>query len=134
MISRPLRLAPGSDLREALESHVAKEGVQAFVVCGIGSLVDARLRLAAQETATVVPGPSEVVSLAGSLSTGGAHLHMAIATADGTVIGGHVLHGCAVRTTAEVLLALLPEWQLGRAPDPATGHAELVVRPRTPDA
>ena len=38
--------------------------------------------------------------------------------------------GCIVRTTAELLLALLPDWHFGRASDPATGFAELTVRPR----
>jgi predicted DNA-binding protein with PD1-like motif len=35
-----------------------------------------------------------------------------------------------VRTTAEVLLALLPEWAFSREPDAATGYDELVVRAR----
>lgn len=44
------------------------------------------------------------------------------------MLGGHVAAGCIVRTTAEVLLALLPEWDFAREPDAATGHDELVVR------
>ena len=43
--------------------------------------------------------------------------------------GGHVAYGCTVRTTAELLLFLLPEWSFIREMDPATGFAELVVRP-----
>ena len=38
--------------------------------------------------------------------------------------------GCPVRTTAELLLALLPAWQFSREPDLCTGYAELQVRPR----
>ncbi len=55
-------------------------------------------------------------------------LHMSVATADGRVLGGHVAYGCTVRTTAEVLLLLLPEWSLSREPDALTGFSELVVR------
>jgi hypothetical protein len=33
-----------------------------------------------------------------------------------------------VRTTAEVLLVFLPDWQFARAPDAMTGFDELVVR------
>ncbi len=33
---------------------------------------------------------------------------------DGRVVGGHAAHGCIVRTTAEVLLALLPAWRFAR--------------------
>jgi len=37
-----------------------------------------------------------------------------------------------VRTTAEVLLVGLHEWQLTRAPDAATGFLELRIEPRSP--
>jgi uncharacterized protein len=53
---------------------------------------------------------------------------MAISTATGQVLGGHVAPGCTVLTTAEVLLALLPDWQFSREPDVGTGYDELVVR------
>ena len=56
------------------------------------------------------------------------HLHMALSTSTGQVLGGHVAAGCIVRTTAEVLLALLPEWEFAREPDAVTGYDELVVR------
>jgi len=134
MNARPLRLPPGTDLRAALEAAASAEaGGSAFVVAGIGSLVDARLRFADAHTATTIAGPVEILSLAGSLAENGAHLHMAIATADGRVFGGHVAYGNTVRTTAEVLLVVLPDWQLRREPDAATGYDELVARPRAKD-
>lgn len=126
---QPLRLAPGADLRQALEALAAAPGAaSAFVVAGIGSLVDARLRLAGSESESRIAGPLEILSLSGTIAANGAHLHMTVADAHGQVRGGHVLHGNVVRTTAELLLAPLPGWQLTREPDPATGHAELVVR------
>lgn len=127
----PLRLNPGEDLRAALQS-VAREHHQraAFVVAGIGSLVDARLRLAAAEDVLLVPGPSEILTLSGSLGMDHAHLHMSVADAQGRVWGGHVMAGCCVRTTAELLIAWLPDWDFAREPDAATGYLELVVRPR----
>ena len=64
----------------------------------------------------------------GSVSADGAHLHLSVADAMGRVTGGHLAYGSTVRTTAELLLALLPGWQFGRAIDPATGYAELVPR------
>ena len=127
----PLRLNPGEDLRAALQS-VAREHHQraAFVVAGIGSLVDARLRLAAAEDVLLVPGPSEILTLSGSLGMDHAHFHMSVADAQGRVWGGHVMAGCCVRTTAELLIAWLPDWDFAREPDAATGYLELVVRPR----
>jgi len=128
----PLRLPPGADLKQALQGLVAEPAWAqgAFVVAGIGSLEGARLRLAAADAGTEIAGPCELLSLQGTLSADGAHLHMAVADAQGRVWGGHVLDGNLIRTTAELLLAPLPGWQLGRAPDAATGYAELVVRPR----
>ncbi|HWT39214.1 MAG TPA: DUF296 domain-containing protein, partial [Paraburkholderia sp.] len=42
--------------------------------------------------------------------------------------GGHVARGCIVRTTVEILLALLPHHVFSRAPDPQTGFMELFIR------
>jgi hypothetical protein len=129
----PLRLQPGDDLRRALEAAVAARGAQAaFVLSGIGSLSVARLRLAGAAQPVLLAGDSEIVSLAGSIAVGGSHLHAALARADGSVLGGHLAYGCTVRTTAELLLALLPLWRFSRAPDAATGWDELVLQPRAP--
>lgn len=128
MQTHPLRLMPGADLRLALEAHArAHLPAGGFVVCGIGSLDGACLRLADADAGTWFDGPHEIIALSGSVSPDGAHLHMAVASSTGAVVGGHVTAGNRVRTTVEVLLADCPGWQLGRRPDPATGWAELVV-------
>jgi predicted DNA-binding protein with PD1-like motif len=76
----------------------------------------------------------EILALSGTVAAGGdkpgSHMHMAISTATGQVLGGHVAPGCIVLTTAEVLLALLPDWQFTREPDAQTGYDELVIRAR----
>ncbi len=131
MTPLPLRLLPGQDLRAALEAALAEQGAgAAFVLQGIGSLSVAQLRLAGAGQATELRGDLEILTLAGSIAPDGAHLHMAIADAQGRVLGGHVAAGCIVRTTAEVLLAVLPDHQFSRELDGAgSGFRELVVRP-----
>ena len=130
---RPLRLPPDSDLRRELERAVAAfAGRSGFVLSGIGSLGQATIRFAAADQTTLLSEPLEIVSLAGSVTPQGAHLHGSVATASGRVLGGHLGYGCIVRTTAEVLVAALPEWELSRRPDPATGYDELDIRPRQP--
>ena len=94
-----------------VEGAVAQLDGAGFVLAGIGSLQDARLRLAAAVDDTLLPGPSELLTLAGSLSADGAHLHATLALADGRVVGGHLPYGNTVRTTAELLLAPLPGWR-----------------------
>ena len=127
----PLRLSPGTDLRRALEALPATHGTDsAFVVAGIGSLVEAHLRYADAPDAVTIDGPLEIVSLSGSLSAAGAHLHVSVSDAAGRVFGGHLGQGSTVRTTAEILLALLPRGTLTREHDAATGFKELLVQSR----
>jgi len=120
-----LRLNPGDDLRGALEAT----GRTGFVVAGIGSLTQAHLRFAGEPGATRIEGPLEILTLSGSLTPAGAHLHASLSDAAGRVLGGHVCAGCEVRTTAELLVAPLPAGSLARAFDELTGYTELVVRP-----
>ena len=126
---RPLRLSPGTDLRRELEAAVGRDPARsAFVLSGIGSLVQARLRLADASAETTFPGPLEILTIAGSLTADGAHLHVSVADRGGRVYGGHLAYGSEIRTTAEILMAEVHGWQLSREFDPATGYPELVVR------
>ncbi|MCY1534004.1 hypothetical protein D9M68_693600 [compost metagenome] len=106
-------------------------GDAAFVVSGIGSLSGASIRFAGAETATRIEGDLEILTLAGTLSPDGSHLHLSVSDATGRVSGGHAAPGCVVRTTAEVLVAVLPEWRFSREPDAQTGYAELAPRRRS---
>ena len=131
----PIRLTPGQDLRTALEAAVLAQNCRAaFVLSGIGSLSTAGLRLAGAKQPTRLNGDMEILTLSGTVAVDGgkttSHMHMALSTATGQVLGGHVALGCIVRTTAEVLLALLPDWEFTREPDTQTGYDELVVRAR----
>lgn len=126
-----LRIGAGADLRAALAALPAQHGVQAaFVLQGIGSLSVAAIRYAGRPECDVVRGDLEILTLGGSLAPDRPHLHISVSDAAGRVTGGHVGPGCIVRTTAEVLVALLPDLQFTREDDPATGFKELVVRPR----
>lgn len=130
---RPLRLPPGVDLRRHLEAMAQEDPrLSGFIVCGIGSLESAVLRFADQDEGTVLAGPQEVVTLTGSVSGDGAHLHVVVADAQGHILGGHLCHGSRVRTTMEILLLCPEGWQLGRERDAATGHLELTISPSRP--
>jgi predicted DNA-binding protein with PD1-like motif len=126
----PLRLHPGDDLRAAVEAALRDSGEQAgFVLQGIGSLSVAQLRYAGLPQPTALHGDLEILTLAGSVSADGAHLHMSVSDAHGRVLGGHVSAGCIVRTTAELLLALLPGQRFSRPVDARTGYPELRIDP-----
>ena len=129
MQALPLRPNPGDDLRASVVAALLASGHGAgFVLQGIGSLSVAQLRYAGLPQPTALRGDLEILTLAGSISADGAHLHMAVSDAQGRVLGGHVGPGCIVRTTAELLLALLPGQQFTRERDPRTGYPELTIR------
>lgn len=124
-----LRLAPGEDLRQVLEKQ---RYPAACVLSAVGSFTRAVLRFADQPEGTALAGPLELLTLAGTIGREGAHLHASVGDAQGLVRGGHVMPGCIVRTTAEIVMAQLRGWEFGRELDAATGYKELVAR-RKPD-
>ena len=125
-----LRLRPGDDLRQQLTAFVQANHIMAgtMITC-VGSLTVTTLRLANQEGPTVYQGHFEIVSLVGTLSTNGSHLHLAVSDSTGRTIGGHLLDGCRVYTTAEIVLGELPQLEFRRETDVTFGYQELVVRP-----
>ncbi|TGD81311.1 PPC domain-containing DNA-binding protein [Hymenobacter wooponensis] len=125
-----LRLKPGEDLRQQLfafaEQHHIKAG--AILTC-VGSLTTTSLRLANQEEPTVYKGHFEIVSLVGTLSVNGSHLHLSVSDSTGRTIGGHLLDGNIIYTTAELVLGELPELDFRRETDATYGYKELSVYP-----
>lgn len=95
----PIRLTPGQDLRAALEAAVLAQSCRAaFVLSGIGSLSTAGIRLAGADQPTRMTGSMEILTLSGTVAVvdgdkTASHLHMAISTATGQVLGGHVAPG-----------------------------------------
>jgi uncharacterized protein len=131
MQTLPVRLVPGDDLRAALETIARDQGIgAAFVMQGIGSLSVANLRYAGLDQPAGLVGDLEILTLAGSLSADGAHLHMAVSNAEGRVYGGHVSPGCIVRTTAEILIVCLEGVRFSRDLDQRTGFPELSIHPQ----
>jgi predicted DNA-binding protein with PD1-like motif len=125
-----LRLAPGQDVRQQLQAFVQTHQLKAAtMITGVGSLTTARLRLANQEGATEYRGHFEVVSLVGTLSVNGSHLHLAVSDSTGRTIGGHLLDGNLVYTTMELVVGVLEDLDFRREPDPVSTYNELVIYP-----
>jgi predicted DNA-binding protein with PD1-like motif len=134
MRAHALRLTPGTDLKEALQRFAEAHALGAgCILAGVGSLSQARLRMPGahgdEEIFRTYVEPMEIVSLSGTLSLDGLHVHVSLARRDGACIGGHLVPGCIVNTTAELVIGELPDVVFRRAVDPATGYAELRVEP-----
>ena len=128
------RLTPGQDLKKSLLSYAKGAKLEAgCVVTCVGSLSKVSLRLAnadgkrgSNETVSLEER-FEIVSLAGTVSRHGCHLHMSLSDYQGNVVGGHVLDGCVVFTTAEMVLGECVGHVFTRERDDETGFDELVV-------
>ncbi len=124
-----LRLSPGQDLLAALDEIAERNqlGAACVLTC-VGSLIEAVLRFADQEELAKLSGPFEIVSLTGTLSSHGSHCHISISDQQGKTLGGHLLPGCLVYTTAEIILGVITGQQFLRSYDPKTGYEELDIR------
>lgn len=123
------RLKPGEDLRAGIEKIVREKDIRAgWVATCSGSLTDYAIRFANQPDAAAGSGHFEIVSLTGTVSVNGSHLHLSISDSTGRTIGGHLTAGCKVYTTAEIVLMYTDKYTFTREKDGSTPWEELQVR------
>lgn len=125
------RLKPGQDLLKELHAFVKAHDLKAVcVLTCVGSLTDTAIRYANKEETTRMKGHFEIVSLVGTLEPGGGHLHLSVSDGKGRTTGGHLKEGNRIYTTAEIVLAELPDVRFAREKDNTFGYNELTVYPR----
>jgi uncharacterized protein len=129
MRSFTFRLKPGQDLLDSIEEVVKENKIEAgCVLSSVGSLTHATLRLANREYYNEYEGHFEIVSMTGTVSTHGSHIHVAISDGDGVTTGGHLVSGCKIYTTAEIVLAVFDDQVYKRELfENDSGYEELVV-------
>lgn len=124
-----LRLAPGTDVLSTVQDYVRDNDLKAVaIVTVVGSLTDAFLRYANQPDGTLTQGHFEIVSMVGTVEPTGAHVHISLSDGTGKMFGGHMLPGCLVYTTAEIVLAHLEQFEFTREPCPMAGYDELFIK------
>ena len=124
------RLSPGQDLFDSIQAFVMEQHVEAgCILSGVGSLSQAAIRLANREYTSEYEGPFEIVSITGTVSAHGSHLHISISDGDGRTIGGHFESGCKIYTTAEIVIAVFRDLIYKREFAADSGYEELVVYP-----
>ncbi len=123
------RLKPGQDLRKEIEAYVQKEKIAAgWLVTCVGSLIQVNLRLANGSDGVTFNGHFEIVSLVGTVSINGCHLHLAVSDSQGMTLGGHLLAESLIYTTAEIVISESRELVFTREKDDTTGWQELKVK------
>lgn len=122
------RLTPQQDLLDSIQSFAEEKKIEAgCVLSGVGSLTHVVLRLANRETLSNYQGHFEIVSITGTVSIHGSHLHISISDGDGKTLGGHLVSGCKIYTTAEIVLLGFTAVAYKREFAQDSGYEELVV-------
>lgn len=122
------RLKPGQDLRRSIQQWANEKHIRAgWISTAVGSLTHYQLRLANQSGNSSGDGHFEIVSLTGTVSENGSHLHMSVADSTGKTIGGHLLEGNIVYTTAEIVILSDSRFVFTREKDGSTPWEELQI-------
>ena len=124
------RLTSGVDLKLYLQDYVTKKAISAgFILSCVGSLKHLNIRLADENYTLSRSQKYEILSLNGTLSKDGLHLHVSVADSKGQVLGGHLLENNIVHTTAEIIIGEIENTTFSRELDKNTGFKELLINP-----
>jgi len=121
------RLLENEDLLEAISNTAKKTRITAGFFILIGTLKEAKLGFYRQGKyePIQIDEPVEIVSCIGNISLKEekdlvVHAHVSVSDEKGQVFGGHVLPGCIVAATAELMLVEAADAKLQREFDEKT--------------
>lgn len=104
----PLHLEAGSDVRQSLEALARERGSTGYVLSVVGNLSTAVFQCPGRSAPTRLRGELEIITLSGTLTPQGVHLHLSFSDGDCRVWGGHLEPGTLVLRGADLLVGFLP--------------------------
>lgn len=123
-----IRLKRGQDLLISIVDFAKENHIKAGVILsGVGCVTKASVRDASGVTIKEINEPMEIVSLMGTVSEKRTHLHISFSKEDLTTVGGHLVEGCIINTTCELVIGVLDEFEFGEEFDEETGYGELKI-------
>lgn len=132
MKEHALRLTRGMDLKQGIEAYVAQHAIQAgAIISCAGCVSEVCIRVADGVSEYCEQKAYEIVSLQGTVSVNGCHIHIALSDQLLHTIGGHLKPGCIVNTTAEIVILELDSLIFTREMDEMTGYQELQIHSAT---
>ena len=96
MEPQAIHLGPGADLRKSLEELAQQQQAEGFVLSIVGNLSRVAFACPGSDQPTVLTGELEIISLQGTISPQGVHLHLSFSDGECQVWGGHLEHGSEV--------------------------------------
>lgn len=121
------RLKRGSDLLVEIKKIAIEEDLKAAVVLSsVGCVSKLKVRDAGGVNFREVNENCEILSLNGTVSAKRTHLHVAFSKEDLSAIGGHLVEGCIINTTCELVIQELSGYEYDVEFDKETGYDELI--------
>ena len=122
------RLHRGDDLKQSILEFCKMNNITSGIItCAVGCCSKVRFRLAGAESFYEDERDYEIVSIMGTISKDGVHIHISFADNTGKVVGGHLTEGCIINTTCEVSIIKSDKYRLSREYDEETCYKELVI-------
>ena len=126
------RLHRGDDLLKSIQALAKDQHIGAGVVLSaVGCISKGMVRDASGVTLRQIDAPCEIVSLNGTVSAIRCHLHIALSREDLSTVGGHLVEGCIINTTCELVIGVLDGWEIATEYDAETGYDELIFKELT---
>ena len=117
----------GDDLLIEIKKIAKEEKIKAAVVLSsVGCVSKLRIRDAGGINIRELNENCEILSLNGTISSERSHLHIAFSKEDLSVIGGHLVEGCIINTTCELIIQEIIGWKYETVNDSETGYKEIV--------
>ena len=134
MKAKAIRLEDGQDLLNEVNNLVNENNITAGVILSaVGSLKYSNIRVPIMDGCIKYINPInlEIDNLHGTVSSNGCHLHISVSDMTGSVLGGHLMEGCIIRTTCELVIGILDDVSFDRKFDESTGFKELTIKSET---
>lgn len=123
-----MRLIEGQDIKEEINRFCTDNNIDAAVVLSsVGCVKYAVLRDAGGKDYHTIDENMEIMSINGTISKHRTHLHISFSKKDLSVIGGHMMEGCMVNTTCELVILEISKTVFNSKFDFSTGYEEIDI-------
>lgn len=123
-----MRLIEGQDIKEEINRFCTDNNIDAAVVLSsVGCVKCAVLRDAGGKDDHTIDENMEIMSINGTISKHRTHLHISFSKKDLSVIGGHMMEGCMVNTTCELVILEISKTVFNSKFDFSTGYEEIDI-------
>ncbi|MFI3167646.1 MAG: PPC domain-containing DNA-binding protein [Bacillota bacterium] len=121
------RLKRGDDLLLKIQEIADQNNIECGVVLSaVGCVSTATVRDASGVNFQTINQDMEIISVMGTVSKNRTHLHVSFSKEDLSVVGGHLVCGCIVNTTCELVIAPINGVKIQTEFDSETGYDELI--------